>query len=61
MGGVMGYTVPLYDTMVLFVVESSSIVDVCVHILANPGATHGNAHGVTHGRARRDEPCAHSR
>ena len=37
------------------------IVDVYVHVLANPGTTHGNTHRITRGRARRDEPCAHSR
>ena len=60
-GGGVRCTVPLYDTMVLFVVESSRFVDVYVHVLSNPGTTHGNADGVTRGRARRDAPCTHSR
>ena len=30
-----------------------------VAVLANPDATHGNADGVTNGRARRNKPCAY--
>ena len=37
-----------------------AIMDLCVHVLANPDATHGNAHGVTRVRARGVEPCRNS-
>ena len=55
-----GWDAALRGHGVVFVVKSLLTVDVYVHVLANPGTTHGNADEVTRRGARRYEPFAQS-